>query len=684
MKTIKQVIRQPLKSTAGIIMVALAVAILVTCVGQYAATGLTRANLDDKYDTVAIVSDEYFWEKGPGYKKHTFKLPDEIQSWITDTVQSRPDLVKMESNTSLYSAYVPGVFADNFSRYENGDALIDQEGAYTENAAYRGAMLEVTLTKVGTVLDEDISEFINMDGESNIMLNNTTMLCIGTVDKVIGMEQGFSSPIGKSISLLITAYSKEDLANLNLCAGESYLVYGMDYSDLQGTRLSNMLLTYRSLFEELYGVYQAWDPLGLSLDLTPVVNQIDCYMTVCDFSALPWNYVSGGEFVTLTDQRKYYTRDGDGVHLTAISAEEYIPNYCVPTIVKLDSSTEDFLKSEDGTLWRTTLEEMEISHHGFPVLAVDKLGYQVTFAREQARIVDGRDFSESERSDGSKVCIISETVAAANSLKVGDTINLQTYGYDLNINVQQSELRTSTSFPGAAVYSRAMGFTSDMESYTIVGLYRQNNAWQNPGDPYGITPNTIFVPKASITGEELVGKSGVFYTMILQNGMLDAFRQYQEEAGYPDLFICMDQGYGEIEAGLDAYEGVSSNALKIGIAGCTVILILFLLLFPAQHGKTLATMSSLGTPRGKRISHIVVSTVCLLIPGVTTGGLVGSLLWERVAATLMESVNVQIPLETNMAVVAPILAFGITALMVAITFIVSVMVSGSRELMRRK
>ena len=683
MKTIKQVIRQPLKSCAGMIMVALAVAILVTCVGQYAATSLTRTNLDDRYDTVAIVSDAYFWEQGPGYMKHSFKLSEEIQSWVADTVKSRPDLIKTESYSELYSAYAPGLRVDNFSHYENGDTLIDEAGAYNENAAYRGAMLEVTLTKVGTVLDEDTSEFSTETGESQVMLNHTTMLCVGTVNKVIGMEQGFRSPVGKEILLTITAYSRQELEMLNLCIGERYLVYGMDYSDLQGTALETTIINFRSGFEELYGI-PFYDEYGRS-NIDSIARQIDCYMTVCDYSALPWNYVSSEDgFVTLTDQRKYYTRDENGVQMTAVSAEEYIPNYCVPTIVKLDGSTEDFLKSEDGTLWRTTLKEMEISHHGFPVLAVDKLGYQVTFAREQARIVDGRDFTESERSNGSRVCIISETVATANGLKVGDTINLQTYGYDLNINVQQKELRQSTSFPSAAVYSRATGFTSDMESYTIVGLYRQNNAWQNQGDPYGITPNTIFVPKASITGEALVGKSGIFYTMVLQNGMLDAFRQYQEEAGYPDLFICMDQGYGEIVAGLDAYEGVSSNALKIGIAGCTVILILFLLLFPAQHGKTLATMSSLGAPRGKRIIHIVISTVCLLIPGVATGGLAGSLLWERVAATLMESVNVQIPLESNMAVLAPILAFGITALMVAITFMVSVMVSGSKGLMRRK
>ena len=682
MNAAKQVIRQPLKSLAGMMMAALAVAILVICAGQYAATVLTRANLDDRYDTVAIVSDRYFWEQGPGYMEHRFQLSEEIRSWVADTVQSRPDLVKTESYSELYSAFLPGLRVDNFSQYENGDTLIDEELAYNEHAAYRGAMLEITLTKVGTVLDEDRSEFSTENGEARIMLNHTSMLCVGTVEQVIGMEQGFRSPVGKEIVLTITAYSQRELDALDLSVGERYLVYGMDYSDLQGKKLEITVLNQLPLYEELYGVTER-DQNG-AVDLTSIARHIPCHMTVCDHSALPWNYVSNGEFVTLTNQRKYYTRDEDGVQMTSVSAEAYIPNYRVPTIVRLDGTAGDYLQSEEGTLWRTTLAEMEISQHGFPVLAVDKLGYQVAFAREQARIVAGRDFTESERTDGSRVCVISETVAAANGLNVGDSIGLQTYGYDLNIQVQQKELRTSTSFPGAAVYSRAMGFTSEMESYRIIGLYRQNNAWQNHGDSYGFTPNTIFVPKTSITGEALVGKSGIFYTMVLQNGMLNAFRQYQEDAGYPDLFICMDQGYGEIVEGLDAYEGVSSNALIIGIAGYTVIMLLFLLLFPAQHGKALATMSTLGAPRGKQILFVLLSAVFILIPGSSMGGLAGALLWERAAETLMESVNVQIPLEANMSVLAPAMAVGVTALMSVITLLISVLVSGPKGLMRRK
>ena len=228
-----------------------------------------------------------------------------------------------------------------------------------------------------------------------------------------------------------------------------------------------------------------------------------------------------------------------------VPAEEYIPDYRVPTMARLEGEAEDFLASEEGFLWRQALKEMEISNHGFPVLAVEKLGYQAAFVRGQTRIVEGRDFTEEERSGGSRVCILSESLAAANGLKVGDTIDLRYYGYDYNIAAQQESM-SRTSSPSAAIYSRREGFLAETEKYRIVGLYRQNNAWRNGDDPYGFTPNTVFVPKASVSGEMMTKKGGVYYSIVLQNGKKYEFEELQREAGYPDLFLCTDQGYSQI------------------------------------------------------------------------------------------------------------------------------------------
>lgn len=682
MKSIRQLFRQPLKTASGILLVALAVAILVTCVGQYAATRLTRANVDDNYDTVALLSDEYFWENTPGHRVHHSILPEVYQNWIDDTVLKRSDLVKQESYSEVYSAYIPGVSPDNFSQYENGDCMDFYSPSNCVGNPYRCAVLEVTLTKLGTVIDEDTVNYATPDDPvGQDFRNYINLLCVGTVERAIGLEQGFTSPVGKTIVIMVRAFDEDALAAFNLEEGHRYLVYGMDYTDVDGEAKQSKVITYPTLFEDLFGPA----PLGLNgPEYDSIRKRFDCFMTVCDYSALPVMYSSGGKFELRNDLREKCYLDADGLHKTYIPAEEFIPNYTVPTIVRLDGTAEEVLESDNGVLWRQVLEDMKIHNHGFPVMAVDKLGYQVTFARQNARIVDGRSFTEAERANGSRVCVISQEVAALNGLNIGDTIEMQTYTYDPNIEAQYYDLVSETRFPSAAIYSRTLGFTSEMESYEIVGIYRQKDAWQNREDAYGITPNVIFVPKGSISGHKLTGSSGIYYTLVLQNGKMEEFQTLQEEAGYPDLFICYDQGYMDIVNGLDAYEGISQQVFFIGIGAYAAVMLLFILLFPLRQRATLATMGSLGASRARKITHLLLSSIGIIVPGSALGAVMGILTWDKVAAELMASVNVSIPLEADMLVTAPLVALVQLFAAVIGILILSLLITGSKNMMKRK
>lgn len=367
-------------------------------------------------------------------------------------------------------------------------------------------------------------------------------------------------------------------------------------------------------------------------------------------------------------------------------AEEFVKKYTLPTVTALEGTAEDFLQTEEAALWRQTLEEQEYNLHGFPVLAVEKLGYQLAFTRGEARIVEGRDFTEGERIGASRVCIISQTVAQASGLSVGDTIDLQTYWVDRNIGADGDNRRDATEFPTAAIYSGQLGFSSEMESYTIVGLYRQNNAWQDTAlpDPYGLSPDTIFVPMGSISGDAITGNRDLFYTLVLHNGKMAEFQALQKEAGYPDLFICLDGGYGKMLTNLDTYEGVSGKALWIGIAAYGVMMALFVVFVPLQQRRTLATMASLGTGRGGKVSYVLGNALCILVPGSILGGLTGALLWKKVVARLMDSVNISIPLEANMAVTATMLVALHLVLMTALILVIAVSITGTRGLIKRK
>lgn len=670
MKTVHQLLRQPVKSLLLLLLVFLASAMLVICVGQYTAAGLTRANLDDRYDTVALLSDEYFGEDVPNGRDYFPDLPENIQSWVDNTLATRQDLVKEESYTQVYSAYIPGVVPDNFSQYENGGYL-DSYNMEIIGAGYpyRCAMLEVTLTAVGTEIKERTKSYGTSLEELQTFRTSITLLCAGRIEKVLGLEQGFASPVGSTIALLIRCYDEEDLAAMELEPGARYLVYGMDYSEMDEMSRQMAQLNYQPLFDELFGE-----------DL----EQVDCRMTVCNEIDFPVIYHEGDDFVLREDLRNEYTFADNQLQLQLIPAEEAMEKYAVPTIVKLSGTGESFLQKKEGQLWKKTLENMEISNHAFPVLAVDKLGYQVAFARGDSRITEGRDFTQEELTRESRVCIISENLAVGNGLSVGDTIPMQTYGYDPNIAVVQYELIWGTRFPSAAIYSDEMGFTSDVEEYTIVGIYRQNNAWENQDDVYGLTPNVIFVPKGSISGDFRLGNQGIFYTLVLHNGKMKEFQKLQTQAGYPDLFICMDGGYTEIASGLDTYEGVAAKALYIGAGGSAVILLLFLVLCPLQQRKNLFLMGSLGTSPGGKIRHIFVSTMALMVPGVVLGVLTGALLWKQVATVLMGTMHVQIPMEANMAVLAPCLAAGLVAAMAVLVLTLAAAMSGSKGMMNRK
>ena len=672
MKTVHQLLRQPVKSLLLLLLVFLASAMLVICVGQYTAAGLARANLDDRYDTVALLSDEYFGEDVPNGRDYFTHLPEDIQSWVDNTLDTRRDLVKEESHTQVYSAYIPGVAPDNFSQYENGGYLdaydIEAIGA---GYPYRCAMLEVTLTAVGTEIKERTKSYGTSLEELQTFRTSITLLCAGRIERVLGLEQGFASPVGSTIALLIRCYDEEDLAAMELEPGARYLVYGMDYSEMDEMSRQMAQINYQPLFDELFGE-----------DL----EQVDCRMTVCNAIDFPVICQEGDDFVLREDLRNEYifTNTDNELQLRLIPTEEAMEKYAVPTMVKLSGTGEAFLEEGEGQLWKETLEHMEISNHGFPVLAVDKLGYQVAFARGDSRITEGRDFTQEELTKGGRVCIISENLAVGNGLSVGDTIPMQTYGYDPNIEIVQREIALGTRFPSAAIYSDVTGFTSQMEEYTIVGIYRQNNAWENQDDFYGLTPNVVFVPKGSISGDFRWGDHGILYTLVLHNGKMTEFQELQTQAGYPELFICMDGGYTEIASGLDTYEGVAAKALYIGAGGGAVILLLFLVLCPLQQRKNLFLMGSLGTSPGGKIRHIFVSTMVLLVPGVVLGVLTGALLWKQVATVLMGTMHVQIPMEANMAVLAPCLAAGLVAAMAVLVLTLAAAMSGSKGMMNRK
>ena len=357
--------------------------------------------------------------------------------------------------------------------------------------------------------------------------------------------------------------------------------------------------------------------------------------------------------------------------LIQITQEEYRQRYSVPTIVHIVGDAQEYLQSESGQRWTEQIALMEVNYQVFPVVGVDKLGYVADFARETARIVEGRDFTQEELESGAKVCIISETLAAANGLGVGDTISPQFYNYDWD-SPNQAFISDGKGVvnPSAYTYTANTEFVGNAEEYVIVGLYRQDNAWGDVSENlYSFIPNTIFVPKVSVSADMDYGNQAFFQTLVLENGTIAEFRAVVDEAGYEDLFVYYDQGYSTISASLHNYKEVAQRAMMVGVIVYGVILVLFLLLFPGSQRKVLSTMKALGTHRRCKITHVFMYGAGILLPGTVIGTGAGMLLWQRVVNALAESVGTAITLEMDMitliavALVQLALALLLTALL---------------------
>lgn len=574
MKTLHQMFRQPVKTGAGIVLVMLCVAILIVCVGQSVAAGQTDAQLDGLFLTIAMPTTKY--------NGTSRKLPVGAADFLEELTTNYPDIVRAVSSPGLASAYIsqlkPDMYTNHTSYFgwETGtDGVASTMVTSPVGAPYSCAMLEVRLDEI---VGKTPATAWDLGTQDQWMMDVLTYYCVnirGTVLSVVGLNDGFQDPVGMNITLTLMVSDEQAFEALELQMGQRYLVYGMDYFDMD------------------------W-----------LASQSD-------------NTTWEKDTVTLTVRNLQ--------QLQGLSEE-----YAVPTIAPLTDTVEKFLDSEQGELWQQTLENISINNHAFPILGVDGLNYISEFARGTTRIVRGRDFTDEELGGGAKVCVLAESLAAANGIVVGDTITLQYYDLDAE-SPYQSTLSSGRGIvnPSARFYTTTTPFANVGESYTVVGLYRSQNEWADPAtNVYAFTPNTVFVPKTSVGATMDYGNQGLFRSYVLYNGQLEAFQQLAAEAGYPDLFQCDDHGYAAVASALHDYTEVAQNVLTIGLCLSTLVAVLFFLLFPLQQQKTLNTMASMGATSGKKLAYILKYTLCLILPGGVLGVIFGVLLWDRVQLNL--------------------------------------------------
>ncbi len=599
MRSIRHLLRQPLKSLVGILLTAVAVAVLCVSVSQTLAARDTSKRLLELYRTVALTS-----------KVGTQEEAD----WIHSLLDTHPELVKTLHTHGLASAYIPGLIGEHYTDFVDPNRQnLNKANQKLQPSprSYSGAMLEIEVTSC-----QWREHWLSDPGNPNGALPAKRYTIRARILSVLGLAAGFNDPTDWTAQFSFTMADDE---KTSIEEGQRYLVFSRYLDDMDWTLRNNML---RYLPTWTHSYLPDWE-----LD-----------------TLRPWEHGWG--------QYEYTCQIGDLVHgLSSGEMDMFRTMSIIPVengFIPLEGSVEEFLESPAGAQWQLWLEEIRINSAFFPVLATTSLETHASFVLGKTEISQGRSFTQAEAAEGAAVCIISENMARNNGLKLGDTLQLQYLNYDMDSQTQ-GFISQGKGVVNPAPYTYYDGMTmSQAQTYTIIGIYQQASPWGSVEENmYAFTPNTIFVPETSVTGSVDHSTWGQFTTLELYNDKLRELQLLSVDVGYEGLFQYYNSGYDLVARSLEEFEAAALQVLPIGLVVYALLMFLYIFLFPARERPVLARMDCLGANGLRRVGHVVGSAISVLLPGSLLGAWLSLQLWDYVARALKSYMGTDIEVVLN-------------------------------------
>ena len=84
------------------------------------------------------------------------------------------------------------------------------------------------------------------------------------------------------------------------------------------------------------------------------------------------------------------------------------------------------------------------------------------------------------------------------------------------------------------------------------------------------------------------------------------------------------------------YEALAQQIMLVGVVIYVILLLLYLLMYPASQSKTVWIMESMGCHYGRRFGHVLRSSMLIMATASALGGWLGTLLWDRMVAILQQ------------------------------------------------
>ena len=627
MNPLHQLTRRPVKAAFGVLLLALAGAILCLSGGQYWAAVQTRAAVERTYTTVAVITglgsseetadsmNAESLRQDSAFGAAIFFQEPEQQSW--DIIRSRPTV-------GMVSGYSPCL----------KPAISLYTGHRSSDAPYEYSIVEIRADAV----TERNNDWFGESGSANWQLD-------GQVLGIYGLNDAFRDPSGQRASVSLHQEYDDPAELLHPEAGKRYLLLSHSYTDDEWYLRRNVA---------------DWVFMETNVQLDPWSLDILGNLIRYDQRANPdgtkyCRLAHDGEFtddadgfVELAPDELIYSDPVTGVEVMNVDPDDFgrfsfavdalkdtgeimvedpqqpgnwrpetvdYTQYNLPSIQELPDGVTAQEVIDSTSSWRMAMESIQTNNHSVPVLAVDSVEGMLEFASGRTQITQGRSISQEEYRDGAAVCLISETLARESGLDVGDTLPLSLYEKEKNL----MPTMVGDSDPTASYYLPQRGFQQETE-YTVIGLYRQSSEWSETVASF--TPNSVLTPKKSVTCAMETGgsaieasPSGLWGTMILKNGTAGQMEARLKENNLAGTVTYYDQGYSEIVESLDGFSRVSRTVLWVGLALWVVVLAAYCVLFPLQEGKTALRMWTLGTVKRDITGSIWLSSAAVAVIG---------------------------------------------------------------------
>ena len=626
MNPLHQLTRRPVKAAFGVLLLALAGAILCLSGGQYWAAAQTRAAVERTYTTVAVIT-------GLGSSEETANRPDGTSAdaeslrqssalgaaiFFQEPEQQSWDIIRSRPTVGMVSGYSPCL----------KPAISLYTGHRSSDAPYEYSIVEIRADAVTEVINDWFGE----SGCASWQLD-------GQVLGIYGLNDAFRDPSGQRASVTLCQVYDDPAKLLHPEAGKRYLLLSHSYTDDEWSLRQNVA---DWVFMETNVQSDPWslDILGNLIRYDQRKNQSEhWYHTAGDAAEEP---------VEFAPEELIYSDPATGIEVTNIDPDAFgqfsfavdalkdtgeimvedpqqpgnwrpetvdYTQYNLPSIQELPDGVTAQEVIDSTSSWRMAMESIQTNNHSVPVLAVDSVEGMLEFASGRTQITQGRSISQEEYHDGAAVCLISETLARESGLDVGDTLPLSLYEKEKNL----MPTMVGDSDPTASYYLPQRGFQQETE-YTVIGLYRQSSEWSETVASF--TPNSVLTPKKSVTCAMETGgsaieasPSGLWGTMILKNGTAGQMEARLKENNLAGTVTYYDQGYSEIVESLDGFSRVSRTVLWVGLALWVVVLAAYCVLFPLQEGKTALRMWTLGTVKRDITGSIWLSSAAVAVIG---------------------------------------------------------------------